>query len=152
MKTEEKMQLLQGMFNGAQLTNVQVIGVVENGAKVVYQEVHGEKGAGEESLSRESLSQAVAAVQKYMWGASAYAVLFCELRDHRGYPNNMSQFERDMISIAQERHLDWICKAGTLISAFRNNPYMKMRVERWEDIGVKSRSMQLLQKFQEELP
>lgn len=40
MNSLEKQQLLQGMFNGAQLTNVQVIGVAESGAKVVYQEVH----------------------------------------------------------------------------------------------------------------
>jgi len=40
MSGEEKQQLLQAMFNGAQLTNVQVIGVVESGAKVVFSEVH----------------------------------------------------------------------------------------------------------------
>jgi len=67
MTDEDKKQLLQGMFNGAQLTNVQVIGVVESGAKVVYKEVHGTEDGGrtptDEEVARvipEALSSAEA--------------------------------------------------------------------------------------------
>lgn len=70
MKTEEKMQLLQGMFNGAQLTNVQVIGVVENGAKVVYQEVHGEKEAGEERSEAEVPDALGSEKARRLWDAA----------------------------------------------------------------------------------
>ncbi len=151
MTSAEKMQLLQGMFNGAQLTNVQVIGVVESGAKVVYQE-HAAREAEGDGLSREALAKAASAVQQYMWGASAYAVLFCELRDHWGYANNMAEFEREIESIADELHLDYRCKAGTLSDAFRNNPYLEKPVERWREIGAKGRALHLLEQFREVLP
>lgn len=98
------------------------------------------------------LADAVAAVQQYMWGASAYAVLFCECRDHRSYPNNMAQFERDIDAIARKRHLTYGCNAGTLSDAFRHNPYLEKHVDNWPAIGVKTRSMHLLRKFQEALP
>ena len=97
-------------------------------------------------------ANAVAAVQQYMWGASAYAVLFCEYRDHRSYPNNMAQFERDIDAIAREHHLTYRCPAGTLSDAFRHNPYLEKHVDNWPANGVKTRSMHLLRKFQEALP
>lgn len=102
-------------------------------------------------LSRKELAKAVFAVQRYMWGSSAYAVLFCELRDHRGYQGNMAQFERDMETMAKEMDLDWQCKAGTISDAFRNNPYMEKNVDRWVEMGVKDRAITLLRKFQKEL-
>ena len=68
MNTEEKMQLLQGMFNGAQLTNVQVIGVVENGAKVVYQEQQEKKG---KERGEAELPEALATEEaKRLWDAA----------------------------------------------------------------------------------
>jgi hypothetical protein len=106
----------------------------------------------ETSEKAEVLADAVAAVQQYMWGASAYAVLFCEYRDHRNYPNNMAQFERDIDAIARERHLTYRCPAGTLSDAFRHNPYLEKHVDNWPVIGVKTRSQHLLRKFQEALP
>lgn len=108
--------------------------------------------APSESFSREALADAVQAVQAHMWGAAAYAVLFCECRDHRGYPNNMAQFERDIDAIAQERSLAFGCNAGTLSDAFRHNPYLEKHVDKWKDSGVKTRSMHLLKVFQEALP
>lgn len=113
------------------------------------------KEQSEESLgamNHDVLTEAVQAVQTHMWGASAYAVLFCECRDHRGYPNNMAQFERDIDVIARERHLTYGCKAGTLSDAFRHNSYLEKHVDKWKDMGVKTRSMHLLQVFQEALP
>ena len=105
-----------------------------------------------ESFSRKALADAVQAVQAHMWGAAAYAVLFCECRDHRGYTNNMAQFERDIDAIAQERRLTYGCSAGTLSDAFRHNSYLEKHVDNWKDIGVKTRSIHLLQVFQEALP
>ena len=87
-----------------------------------------------------------------MWGASAYAVLFCECRDHRGYPNNKSQFEREVDAIAQKLHLSWGCRPGTLSDAFCDNPYYNCKVDKWRENGAKERSLFLLEKFQTELP
>jgi len=103
-------------------------------------------------LSHEVLAKALSAVQQYMWGASAYAVLFCECRDHHHYPNNMAQFERDADSIAQEKGLDWLCNPGTLSDAFRHNPYLLKHVDNWAENGAKKRTLLLLKRFQEVLP
>lgn len=157
MKNEEKQAFLaqmMGMMKGANINmdHAQINMIVESGAKVVYQEVASSETPSEKNLTHEELAKAVAAVQAYMWGASAYAVLFCECRDHRGYPNNMAQFERDIDVIARERHLTYGCKAGTLSDAFRHNSYLEKHVDKWKDMGVKTRSMHLLQVFQEALP
>ena len=103
-------------------------------------------------LNRNVLADAVQGVQGHMWGAAAYAVLFCECRDHRGYPNNMAQFERDVDTIARQRKLTFTCSAGTLSDAFRHNAYLDKPVDHWQNMGVKTRSMHLLRKFQAELP
>lgn len=110
------------------------------------------KAADEGLLSSDALAGAIQAVQADMWAASAYAVLFCECRDHRGYPNNMAQFERDVDVIARQRHLTYTCSAGTLSDAFRHNAYLGKHVDKWPAMGVKTRVMHLLQKFQAELP
>ena len=73
-------------------------------------------------------------------------------RDHRGYPNNMAQFERDVDTIARQRKLTFTCSAGTLSDAFRHNAYLDKPVDHWQNMGVKTRSMHLLRKFQAELP
>ena len=103
-------------------------------------------------LSHDLLARAVQAVQSHMWGASAYAVLFCECRDHWGFLNNMAQFERDINVIAEEYNLAYRCNEGTLSDAFRHNPYLEKHVDKWKENGVRTRSMHLLQKFQEALP
>ncbi len=103
-------------------------------------------------LTHEELAKGVAAVQEYMWGASAYAVLFCECRDNRNYPNNKSQFEREVDGIAQELHLSWRCKSGTVSDAFGDSPYYNYKVDKWKENGAKERSLLLLERFQASLP
>lgn len=133
--------------------------VTQNSPGTVPSESAADRSSGVSSLGTvpsespsESLAEAVQAVQAHMWGASAYAVLFCECRDHRGYPNNMAQFERDIDAIARERRLTYSCKAGTLSDAFRHNSYLEKHVDKWPAIGVKTRSLHLLRIFQEQLP
>ena len=104
------------------------------------------------NISRELLGQAIAAVQKYMWGKSAHAVLFCAMRDHHSYPDNMSLFERDWQKIANENHdLSWDCPEGTLRAAFRDNPYLKLPISKWEGQDIPKRVMFLIEKFEEQL-
>ena len=125
---------------------------IDKAGKVSVDKSNASATVASEPLNREALADAVEAVQAHMWGAAAYAVLFCEYRDHRGYPNNMAQFERDIDAIARERCLTYGCNAGTLSDAFRHNPYLEKHVDKWPDIGVKTRSMHLLKVFQEALP
>ena len=102
MTSEEKQEFLakmMAMMQGANfnMEHAQINMFVESGAKVVYQEVNASAESESKTLTREELAKAVMAVQEYMWAASAYAVLFCECRDHRGYPNNYSQFEKRLM-------------------------------------------------------
>ena len=50
----------------------------------------------------------------------------------------MSQFERD-----------FQCSEGLLSNAFRNNPYMRLNVSKWEQNGVKARVMRLVDAYKE---
>ena len=100
-------------------------------------ENHNEMG-----IDSKVLKKAVSKVKQYMWATSAYAVLFCVCRDRYGYPNNMSQFEREF---ADDNNL--ICPTGTIVSAFRYNTYMKLNVDKWKENGVKERALILKDRF-----
>ena len=93
-------------------------------------------------IDKKVLRKAVSKVKQYMWATSAYAVLFCVCRDRYGYPDNMSQFEREF---DDDRNLK--CPAGTIVSAFRYNTYMKLNVDKWKENGVKERALILKDRF-----
>jgi hypothetical protein len=93
------------------------------------------------------LKKAVSKVKQYMWATSAYAVLFCVCRDKYGYPDNMSQFEREF----SNTKTGYCCKEGVISSTFRTNSYMKMHIDRWEQNGAKERVLILKNKFIEEV-
>ena len=78
----------------------------------------------------------VDSVRKYFWSDSSLAVIFCTCRDCYGYANNMSQFERD-----------FHCQEGLLSNAFRNNPYMRLHVDKWAQQGVKQRVLRLMEAY-----
>ena len=72
-----------------------------------------------------------------MWAASSYAVLFCVCRDKYGIPDNMSQFERD-----------FQCPEGLLSNTFRNNPYMRLPIDKWKENGAKERVLRLAEAYE----
>ena len=78
----------------------------------------------------------VAQVREYLWSESSMAVIFCVCRDCYGYADNMSQFERD-----------FNCSEGLLSSTFRNNPFMRLNIGRWEKNGVKTRVLRLVEAY-----
>lgn len=75
-------------------------------------------------------------VRHYFWSDSSMAVIFCVCRDCYDYANNMSQFERD-----------FHCQEGLLSNTFRNNPYMRLHVDKWEQNGVKARVLRLVEAY-----
>lgn len=90
---------------------------------------------GEQAEEKADVDMLVACVQEvrdHFWGDSSMAVIFCVCRDSYGYADNMSQFERD-----------FHCQAGVLSNAFRNNPYMRLNISKWEQNGAKKRALQL---------
>jgi hypothetical protein len=83
-----------------------------------------------------TLAKCAENVRQYFWGDSALAVIFCICRDCYGYANNMSQFERD-----------FHCQEGLLSNTFRNNPYMRLHVDKWAQNGAKQRVLQLMEAY-----
>ena len=64
----------------------------------------------------------------------------------------MSLFERDWQKIANENHdLSWDCPEGTLRAAFRDNPYLKLPISKWDGQDIPKRVMFLIEKFEEQL-
>ncbi len=94
MTAEEKQLLLQGMFNGAQMKNVQVIGVVESGGKVVFQEGSREAGASRQ-VTDEQLAQALAACvgrERVINNKRRWAGVYWYLRWVCNFPVDVQQF------------------------------------------------------------
>ena len=83
-----------------------------------------------------TLATCVDSVRQYFWGDSALAEIFCTCRDCYGYANNMRQFERD-----------FHCQEGLLSNTFRNNPYMRLHVDKWAQQGAKQRVLQLMEAY-----
>lgn len=97
-----------------------------------------EEGKEDGQPDLQTLVEGANRVRDYFWSDSSLAVIFCVCRDCYGYANNMSQFERD-----------FQCSEGLLSNAFRNNPYMRLNVSKWEQKGVKARVMRLVDAYKE---
>ena len=76
-------------------------------------------------------------VRMYFWKPSAMAVIFCVCRDRYRYADNMSQFERD-----------FQCPEGLLSNTFRNNPYMRLHIDKWKENGAKDRVLRLAEAYE----
>ena len=83
------------------------------------------------------LVASVESVRAYFWKDSAMAVIFCVCRDRYGYADNMSQCERD-----------FQCSEGLLSNTFRNNPYMRLHVDKWKENGAKERVLRLMEAYE----
>jgi len=80
----------------------------------------------------EQLARAIEQCQKYFGGNSAYAVLFCLLRDEYDMPDNQTQFETMVEQLPYSHPRDYTCPPGTISSAFSNTPLYRIHVSRWE--------------------
>ena len=100
-----------------------------------------------ETLTREQLGRAVKQVERLMWGQSAYAVIYCTVRDLLDYEGSATTFEADINAVASRLALQYPCPPNTISSAIYNNPYMKHHVDKWESRGVKPRSVALVKAF-----
>ena len=83
-----------------------------------------------------ALVASVEAVRPYFWADSAMAVVFAVCRDCFGYPDNMSQFERE-----------FGCAEGLISNTFRHNPYMRLPIDKWARQGVKQRVLRLIEAY-----
>ena len=108
-----------------------------------------EEAKGE--LDRNRLASAIESCQPFFWGASAYAVVFCLLRDEYDIENNQSAFERMVEELPYAGKRDFVCGKGTLANAFKNNPVFTKSISRWRMLNAPSRAITLLEELQKRM-
>ena len=120
------------------------------GSNVTQQQAPTTSHPAERSLSDERLARAIEQSQAYFWGNSAYAVLFCLLRDEYGFADNMSMFETKVEGLSYSKERNYTCPKGTIINAFSNNPIYRQPIDKWKD-KANNRIMKLLEELKLQL-
>ena len=87
------------------------------------------------------VQQALSKCGAYIWGNAAYTVAFCVCRDELGWQDNASYFERQM----EQRGIP--LPQGTINATMSRNPYMKLKVDKWDDNGAMERVLRLRDEF-----
>lgn len=133
----DKTEMMGVTFNGTVTFNGPMFDIHDNEHVTIVNDRQRQEGKEKNSaLTTELLLACVAQVREYFWSESSMAVIFCVCRDNYGYANNMSQFERE-----------FDCQEGLLSNTFRNNPYMRMSVDKWKQNGVKERVLKLVEAY-----
>lgn len=133
MKEEEKLRILELLAKSGMKPNQLII---ENSGNLTYNDYGEQRQEPEQNIEVESLIECANHVRQYFWSDSSMAVIFCVCRDCFNYADNMSQFERD-----------FHCTEGLLSNTFRNNPYMRLPVDKWGENGVKERVLRLAAEY-----
>lgn len=124
-----------------QVTNFNNYGTyneVESGATQINNYYGNNNGQGQGlEVALPVLVACVESIRAYLWKDSAMAVIFCVCRDRYRYADNMSQFERD-----------FQCQEGLLSNTFRNNPYMRLPIDKWKENGAKERVLRLVEAYE----
>lgn len=127
---------------------------VENGG-IGIQIVNGEKNSqsvsDKKELSAKQLARAIENCQEYFWAKSAYAVLFCLLRDECKKELSQAGFERMVVALPYKNKLDYECSTGTIANAFSDNSIYTFPVSKWEMKGASERIITLLKQLRKEL-
>ena len=133
----DKTEMMGVTFNGTVTFNGPMFDIHDNEHVTIVNDRQRQEGKEKNSaLTTELLLACVAQVREYFWSESSMAVIFCVCRDNYGYANNMSQFERE-----------FDCQEGLLSNTFRNNPYMRLPVDKWKRNGVKERVLKLVEAY-----
>lgn len=133
MTAEERIRLTEALMKGGASIGQLII---ENNGTINYNDQRGEPREQKRAVDVTTLVKCVDCVREYLWKDSAMAVIFCVCRDCCSYPNNMSLFERD-----------FHCAEGLLSNTFRNNPYMRLNISKWEENGAKERVLRLVDAY-----
>ena len=145
MSDDANMKFLEMLFkNGVQISNF----IMDNhGTMNVHAHEDSSKKENKQDIAPDVLSRAISEVQPFFWGISSYAVLFCVCRDCFNYPDNMSQFERELANLSYLVNPKYLCSEGTISNTLKANPYMKLPVNKWEANGAKERVLILRDEF-----
>ena len=143
MSDELKLKLIEALSKGHLKVGQLILEV--NGNNYYYEDRSKEES--KKNISPDILSRAISEVQPFFWGISSYAVLFCVCRDCFNYPDNMSQFERDLANLPFLVCPKYLCSEGTISNTLKANPYMRLPVDKWEANGAKERALILRDEF-----
>lgn len=112
-------------------------GTIQSNAPVLQ----GQAAETRSDIDMKTVVKALERCKAFLWGQAALATVFCVCRDVYNLGDNASQFERQMCE------MEVACPPGTIANAMRNNPYMKMSVEKWETHGAQGRVLALIKEF-----
>ena len=152
---KNEMPNFKGLFEGATLTNCtqnfiwgnETVHVHSNGEK----EDDTEKDAPKE-LTKEQLARAIENCQEYFWANSAYAVLFCILRDDCKQKDlSMATYERKVELLPYKKAREHTCPAGTIANAFSDNAIFNSPTDKWDDMNASKRIIKLRDALRKEL-
>ncbi len=143
MTDEKKLQLMQQLAQGGMQVG-QLI--VENSGTITYNDHRGETATATADMAGrvdyEMVGRALQTCKDYIWGQAALATIFCVCRDVYQMGDNASFFERQMVLLNQD------CPPGTISNAMRNNPYMRLHIDKWKAQGAQERVLVLKNEFQ----
>ena len=132
--TDEQRKFLEALAKGNVNINQMNIGDHNNIAYNNYAADSDEKPA--KKVAVEILKRCADKVSWMYWDPCAITVVFCACFRCFGYENNMALFERE-----------FGCKEDLISRTLRNHPYMRLKLDEWEDNGAKERELKLLEAF-----
>lgn len=110
-----------------------------------------EQVAMDKVVSKEKLTQAIENSQQYFWGNSAYAVVFCVLRDDFDMEPNKASFEKMIELLPYSKERSFTCPTGTIANAFSDNPIFSEIVSKWDEKNTMSRIVKLRDELRKQL-
>ena len=131
-----------------EVANVETGGI---GIQIINGEKTSQPVSDKKELSAEQLARAIENCQEYFWAKSAYAVLFCLLRDECKKELSQAGFERMVVALPYKKELDYVCSTGTIANAFSDNSIYTFPVCKWEMEGASERIITLLKQLRKEL-
>lgn len=171
MEKTETPQRSGGIFNyfqGATIHNMVINGnMAKSGTDHYYQGIHQTKSdityseggnatdnasANNKELNKELMARAIENCQEYIWANSAYAVLFCIIRDdYKQKDMPMTTYERMVELLPYKTTRKHTCPAGTIANAFSDNNIFYSPTDKWDELNASPRIIKLRDALRKEL-
>ena len=152
---QSEMPNFKGMFEGATLTNCTQNFIWGNETVHVHSNKEKEEVSEQEvpkELTKDQLAHAVENCQEYFWANSAYAVLFCILRDDCKQKDlSMATYERMVELLPYKKPRKRTCPAGTIANAFSDNAIFNSPTDNWDKMNAAARIIKLRDVLRKEL-
>ena len=155
-ETQSEMPNFRGMFEGAQLTNCTQNFIWGNETVHVHSDNKKDEDDVEQDapkeLTKEQMARAIENCQEFIWANSAYAVLFCILRDdYKQKDLSMATYERMVELLPYKITRKHTCPAGTIANAFSDNAIFNSPTDKWDEMNASQRIIKLRDALRKEL-